>query len=147
MEKIVILSMLLFGIFTTNTKTDSYALTIKTEDLENSDGTIIFALYNKGGSIPDQKFRKYYRKESASIIDKKSEFTFNNLPQGVYAVTILHDENNNGKIDKKFMLPLPDEGVGFLNYDDFGLSNRPNFKNASFILNKDTTVVVKVIYK
>lgn len=45
------------------------------------------------------------------------------------------------------MLPLPDEGVGFSNYGDFGLSNRPNFKNASFNLTKDTAIVVKVIYK
>jgi len=147
MGKIVIFSLLLFGSVIANIKTDSYALTIKTSGIENSEGTIVFALYNKEGSIPDQKFRKYYRKSNASIIDRKSEITFNNLPQGVYAVTIFHDENNNGKIDKKFMLPLPDEGVGFSNYEDFGLSNRPNFKNASFKIEKDITIEVKIIYK
>ncbi|TLP70644.1 DUF2141 domain-containing protein [Maribacter sp. ACAM166] len=147
MGKTVILSLLLFGVIISNTKTDSYSLTIKANGLENSEGTVVFAIYNKDGSIPDQKFKKYYRKESASIVNNKSEITFNNLPQGLYAVTILHDENNNGKIDTKFMLPLPDEGVGFSNYDDFGLSNRPNFNKANFNLNKDTTVVVKVNYK
>ena len=108
---------------------------------------MIFAIYNKDGSIPDQKFKKYYRKESASIVDNKSEITFNNLPQGLYAVIILHDENNNGKIDTKFMLPLPDEGVGFSNYNDFRLNNRPNFKKARFNLKNDSTVVVKINYK
>lgn len=149
MGKLFILSLLLLGIITTNTKTktSSYSLTIKTAGLENSEGTIIFALYNKDGSIPDQKIRKYYRKSNADIVDRKSEITFNNLPKGLYAVTIFHDENNNGKIDTKFMLPLPDEGVGFSNYEDFGLNNRPNFKNASFNIEKDTTIVVKIIYK
>ncbi len=147
MEKIVILSLILLGTIISNSKTDSYLLTIKTNGLENSEGTVIFALYNKDGSIPDQKFRKYYRKENASIIDRKAEVTFNNLPHGSYAATILHDENKNEKIDKKFMLPLPAEGVGLSNYQDFGLSNRPNFKNASFNLDKDTTIVIKVIYK
>ncbi|TLP70648.1 DUF2141 domain-containing protein [Maribacter sp. ACAM166] len=147
MGKLVILSLLVFGTLTNNINTDSYALTIKTENLKNSEGTMVFALYNKDGSIPDQKFKKYFRKEIATIANEKSEITFNNLPKGIYAVIILHDENKNGKIDTKFMLPLPDEGVGFSNYDDFRLSNRPNFKNANFNVDKDTTIVVKVIYK
>ncbi|TXE20297.1 DUF2141 domain-containing protein [Psychroserpens burtonensis] len=147
MEKILILSLLLFSTLVGNIKSDSYSLTIKTNGLENSEGTIIFALYNKDGSISDQKFKKYYRKENVSIIDKKAEVTFNNLPQSLYAVTILHDENENEKMNKKFMLPLPAEGVGFSNYDDFGLSNRPNFKKASFNINRDTNIVVKANYK
>lgn len=147
MEKLVILTFLIFGILMSNIKTTSYSLTIKAEGLKNSEGAMVLAIYNKEGSIPDQKFKNYYRKENAHIINEKSEFTFNNLPQGLYAVTILHDENNNGKIDTKFMLPLPAEGVGFSNYEEFGLSNRPNFKKASFILKKDTIVVVKVNYK
>lgn len=147
MEKILIISLLVLSALVNKIESDSYSLTIKTNGLENSEGTMIFAIYNKDGSIPDQKFKKYYRKESASIVDNKSEITFNNLPKGLYAVIILHDENNNGKMDTKFMLPLPDEGVGFSNYDDFGLSNRPNFKKASFNLNNDSTVVVKVNYK
>jgi len=147
MEKLIILCLLMFGTSLSNIKTDNYSLTIKVEGLENSEGTVVFALYNKEGSIPDQKFKKFFRKDKASINSKISEFTFNNLPEGLYAVTILHDENNNGKIDTKFMLPLPDEGVGFSNYDDFGLSNRPNFEKASFNLDKNTTIVVKVIYK
>lgn len=147
MEKLVVLSLLIIGTLISNMKKDFYSLTVKTAGLENSEGTIVFALYNIDGSIPDQKFKKYYRKEKTQIVGIKGEFTFYKLPQGVYAVTVLHDENNNGKIDQKFMLPIPDEGVGFSNYDDFGLSNRPNFKNASFSLNEDRTVVIQVIYK
>ena len=85
--------------------------------------------------------------KNTEIENRNAKVVFNNLPEGSYAVTVLHDENNNGKIDKKFMLPLPKEGVGFSNYIDFGLSNRPNFKDASFNLNSDKTITVKVIYK
>lgn len=147
MEKALIIGLALFFTALTNTNTSSYALSVKVNGLKNSEGTVIFALYNKKGSIPDEKLKNFYKKESVSIVDEKSEVTFNNLPKGLYAVTILHDENKNEKIDKKFMLPLPDEGVGFSKYNDFGLTNRPNFKNASFNLNTDTTIVVKIIYK
>jgi uncharacterized protein (DUF2141 family) len=146
MKYIVYLSVL-FSVFLINTKTGSYSLTIKTNGLENSKGSVIFALYNKEGSLPDQKFKEYYKKENVGIINKNAEVTFNNLPAGLYAVTLLHDENKNKKLDRKFLMPLPKEGLGFSNYKDFGLSNRPNFKNARFNLDKDTIITIKVIYK
>lgn len=146
MKYIVYLSVL-FSVFLINTKTGSYSLTIKTNGLENSKGSVIFALYNKEGSLPDQKFKEYYKKENVGIINKNAEVTFNNLPAGLYAVTLLHDENKKKKLDRKFLTPLPKEGLGFSNYKDFGLSNRPNFKNARFNLDKDTIITIKVIYK
>ena len=119
-------------------------LTVKVEKLQNSKGVVQFALYNKDGSIPDEDYKNYYRLEKAKIVNGKSDITFKNLPKGKYAVNILHDENNNSKIDKGLLLPK--EGIGFSNYQTIGLRNRPNFSKASFELNADKTVEVKVIY-
>jgi len=124
---------------------ENYALTIKVKNLRNSDGTVQFALYNKEGSIPDQKFKAFYKIKKANISNGASRLTFNDLPKGRYAVTVLHDENENGKIDKGFILPI--EGIGFSNYESIGLSNRPNFLGASFVLDSNATVSVKIIYK
>ncbi|MBN9295355.1 MAG: DUF2141 domain-containing protein [Filimonas sp.] len=123
---------------------ETYTLTVKVENLRNSKGVVQFALYNKDNSIPDEDYRKYYRLEKAKIVNGKSEITFKSLPQGRYAVNILHDENNNGKIDKGLLLPK--EGIGFSNYQSIGLRNRPNFSKASFELNADKTIDVTVIY-
>jgi uncharacterized protein (DUF2141 family) len=71
--------------------------------------------------------------------------TFNNLPKGNYAVVILHDENNNSKIDKKFIFPT--EGVGFSNFQTINLSNRPSFSKASFLINENLIKNIKIIYK
>src|SRR5690606_28009841 len=121
-----------------------YTLTVKVENLRNSKGVVQFALYNKDNSIPDEDYKKYYRLEKAKIVNGKSEITFKSLPQGKYAVNILHDENNNGKIDKGLLLPK--EGIGFSNYQSIGLRNKPNFSKASFELNADKTIDVTVIY-
>ena len=123
---------------------ETYTLTVKVENLRNSKGVVQFALYNKDKSIPDEDYKKYYRLEKAKIVNGKSEITFKSLPQGRYAVNILHDENNNGKIDKGLLLPK--EGIGFSNYQSIGLRNRPNFSKASFELNADKTIDVTVIY-
>jgi uncharacterized protein (DUF2141 family) len=126
---------------------EGYSLTIKAEGFRNAEGEVLFALYNKDGSIPDEKYENYFKK-GISQIDKNSVaiFTFKNLPKGNYAVNILHDENKNGKIDKKFMLPLPSEGIGFSNYKSIGLSNRPKFSKASFEVKNNLTIEINVIY-
>ncbi len=123
---------------------ETYSLTITVKDLRNSEGVVQFAIYNKEGSLPDEKYKKYYKKDVALITKNSSTITFNNLPKGNYAINILHDENKNGKIDKKFILPK--EGIGFSNYESIGMRNRPKFSKASFELNETTTKNIKVIY-
>ncbi|MDE3741129.1 DUF2141 domain-containing protein [Maribacter polysaccharolyticus] len=147
MEKTFILTLLLIISMLSNSSMDMYSLTVKIDGLKNSEGSAIFALYNKEGSIPDEKFKNYYIKKTVKIVGGKAVCSFKNLQQGRYAIAVLHDENNNGKLDKKIMLPLPVEGIGFSNYTSIGLSNRPNFTKASFELDSDTTISVKMIYK
>lgn len=145
MKKIFILLIsIIFISFNHVNNTETYSLTIKVEGLRNSKGVVQFAIYNKDGSIPDEKYKKYYKKDIALITKNSSTITFNNLPKGVYAINILHDENKNGKIDKKFILPK--EGIGFSNYESIGMRNRPKFSKASFELNETTTKNIKVIY-
>lgn len=146
MKKILaLLTILILMSFNLIDKEESYTLTIKVEGLRNTKGEVIFALYNKDGSIPDEKYKKYFKKGISSIdINNAATFVFSNLPKGIYAVNILHDENKNGKIDKGLILPK--EGVGFSNYESIGLSNRPKFSKASFELNTNTVKELKVIY-
>lgn len=149
MIKKTALLLLTFGMlsFGESTSGETYSLTVKSAGFRNSEGEILFALYNKDGSIPDEKYKNYFKK-GVSKIDKNgtATFTFTNLPEGSYAVNILHDENKNGKIDKKFLLPMPSEGIGFSNYESIGMSNRPNFSKASFLVKSNMEKVVKVIY-
>lgn len=135
--------IILFSSFQ-NKEDNLFALTVTVNDLRNSDGVVQFALYNNEGSLPDEHYKKFYRKFTAKITNGTSEVTFENLPSGKYAVNILHDENNNGKIDKGFILPK--EGIGFSNYQTIGLTNRPTFSKASFVLLGNKKVNVKIIY-
>ncbi|WP_156798641.1 DUF2141 domain-containing protein [Gillisia limnaea] len=146
-KKFMMLSLLigLFS-FTYPNQEAKYSLTIKVENLRNSKGVVQYAIYNKDGSIPDEKYEKYFRKGIAEISKNRSTLTFNDLPAGKYAVSILHDENENGKIDKKFLVPMPSEGVGISNYESIGLFNRPNFSKASFRVDSSLTKLVNIIY-
>jgi len=125
-------------------KEETFSLTVEVNDLHNSKGVVQFALYNRDGTIPDEDYKKCCKVLKEKIQNGHSKVTFSNLPLGKYAVNILHDENENSKIDKGFILPI--EGVGFSNYQSIGLTNRPNFSKASFELNNNKTINVKVIY-
>ena len=140
---LVSISLLTLSSFN-NQKGENFSLTVEVNGLQNSKGIVQFALYNKDGTIPDEDYKKCCKILKEKIQNGSSIVTFNNLPLGKYAVNILHDENENGEIDKGFILPI--EGVGFSNYESIGLTNRPNFSKASFELNCDKKISVKVIY-
>jgi uncharacterized protein (DUF2141 family) len=123
---------------------ETYSLKVTVKNLRNSKGVVQFAVYNKDGTIPDEKYKKFYRKDIAAITNNTASLTFNNIPKGKYAVNILHDEDKDGKIDKGFILPT--EGIGFSNYKSIGLRNRPKFSKASFQIDSDTEKSIKIIY-
>jgi len=101
-------------------------------------------LYNREDSLPDEHYKKYFKKLTGKIVNGTSTVTFENLPEGKYAVNILHDENNDGKIKKGIILPK--EGIGFSNFQSIGFSNRPTFSKASFNVLGDKKIKVNIIY-
>ncbi|MBK8369276.1 MAG: DUF2141 domain-containing protein [Bacteroidetes bacterium] len=140
---LVSISLLTFSSFN-NQKGETYSLTVEVKELQNCKGVVQFALYNKDGTIPDEQYKKCCKILKEKIQNGSSKVTFTNIPQGKYAVNILHDENENGEIDKGFILPI--EGIGFSNFQSIGFSNRPNFSKASFELNSNKIITVKIIY-
>ena len=121
-----------------------YSLTVEVNEMRNNKGVVVFALYNRDDAFPDEHYRKYFKILTKSITNGSSAVIFENLPAGKYAVNILHDEDNDGKIKKGFILPV--EGIGFSNYQSIGLMNRPKFSKASFDLDSNKTISVQVIY-
>ncbi len=70
---------------------------------------------------------------------------FPQLPPGRYAVIVVHDENNNGKLDEN-VVGLPTEGFGFSN-DARGLLSAPSFAAAAVGLGvEDRQVAVSLSY-
>ncbi len=57
-------------------------------------------------------------------------FVFDNVAPGTYAIALLHDENENDRIDR-FLSMVPREGFGF-SHDAPVSFGPPNFDDASF---------------
>ncbi len=146
MNKIIITSLLIIMLLPSHyiQKQETCSLTIEVSELRNSNGTVLFALYNREDAFPDEHYQKYFKKLTGKIVNGASSVTFENLPEGKYAVNILHDENNDGKVKKGIILPK--EGIGFSNYKSIGFSNRPTFSKASFSVLSSKKIKVNIIY-
>jgi len=80
---------------------------------ESNDGKAMVGLFVKEETF----LRKPEIILSSKIINNKSEVIFTDIPDGVYAISVYHDENDNDKLDLI---------MGMLPKEDNGTSNNPN---------------------
>lgn len=93
---------------------------------------LIFSSKEKD-AFPKEK-DKALGKYLAVIKDNKVTFILDNLPYGDYAISVHHDEDNNGKVNTNFF-GIPNEGLGSSN-DAKGVFGPPSFDKAKITLNK-----------
>ena len=105
-------------------------------NLSSVTGTVEVTLFDSAESF----LKEPYLQQSGKVGEDGSfEVEFVELPEGEYAVVVVHDENDNGKLDSGFL------GFGGENY---GYSNnvkpwfgRPDFEDAKFTVGQPETVV------
>ena len=110
----VIFSLLLWAPFpslTAQTK-DTTTLTVRVTGARNTKGKIGVTLFQDAQGFPDDT-SKAIRQQSVDIDPNtmSARVTFSDLPQGTFAVSVLHDENGNGKMDRNFV-GMPKEEIG-----------------------------------
>jgi len=66
------------------------------------------------------------------VTGREAEVVFNNLENGDYAVSIIHDENENGELDTNF-IGIPTEGFAFGN-NAMGTFGPPSFEKSKVTL-------------
>lgn len=67
-----------------------------------------------------------YQGRVAKVNANSMTILFDNLPAGAYALSVVHDENENGELDSNFM-GIPKEGFGFGN-NALGRFGPPDFE-------------------
>lgn len=119
------------------------SLKIVVNELDSNDGHVLVSLFNSDDGFPD-KPEKAIRKARLTIKENKAWVVFSGLEPGTYAAAILHDENDDQKMNTNF-LGIPKEGYGFSN-DVMGSFGPPSFTKAGFIItsiNKEISIRTK----
>ena len=137
MKRLCLLLFLLHGVVLT--AYGQFVLEITVTNIQESKGDIYLGIYNKREGFPDEK--KTFQNRIVSA-EKGSVTISMSLPVGFYAVSVYHDVNRNGKLDKN-VFGAPTEPYGFSN----GLRplfSAPDFEQCSFELLSNEKIRVSI---
>lgn len=111
MKKIIYSSILILLSASVFAQTGSLKITIS--DIGSNDGNIKVALFdqnNREGFLKELNLAVH--KKKVLIHNKSATVVFSDIPYGVYAVSLFHDKNNNGEIDRSSIgFPIEPYGV------------------------------------
>jgi uncharacterized protein (DUF2141 family) len=109
-------------------------LTVSLTGIRNDQGQVFIQLWNAPEGFPKQseKALKYVAIDAAKAVNGTVTATFSDLALGTYAVSTLHDENRNGKMDTN-AFGIPKEGWAVSN-NVVTHMHAPSFEQASFQL-------------
>ena len=137
-KKIVLLLLIqiVCGIFLFAEETsEEKKLTVQITNVTSEGGQIILAIYNSSENYDKRiAFQEVKLKPEIDTVIFET-----NLPDGEYLVMLVHDINNNGKLDTSF-IGMPKEPVGLSNYDGKGIPGK--FKKHKFSVNENTEIII-----
>jgi uncharacterized protein (DUF2141 family) len=111
------------------------------ENLRSGRGILRLCLSRNPAHYPDCSGDPQARQ--VNVPAGRGNFRFDGLPQGTYALTALHDENGNGKLDT--FLGIPREGFAFSNNPKVGFGP-PSYERVRFSIGP-TRALVRLQFK
>jgi len=111
----------------------THTLSIHISGISKIKGSLFIAIFRATDDFP--VFGKQFKGIVKEVEGKSQNYTFDNLPEGEYALAIYQDVNRNKILDKN-LLGIPTEIYGFSNNARRTFS-APSFQEAKFKLNKD----------
>jgi len=100
-------------------------LEIIVKNIKNDKGDVRVGLFkDKESFLKNAAYGKVVKSTKGEL-----KVIFDNLPDGTYGISVIHDENSNEKLDTN-MIGIPKEGFGFGN-NSMGTFGPPSFEKAS----------------
>ena len=118
----------------------SQTMEVVIKNVDASDGNIAAALFSNEADF----LKTRYAAKKVKANKGEVRLVFENIPAGIYALSVYHDANTNGELDKN-MIGIPKEGFGFSN-DAMGMFGPPDFKDASFDWKGGQTISLTLRY-
>lgn len=111
-------------------------LVVTVTELRNDQGNVRFALYDQAAEFPRGE---RFRGTDVAARQSSVQAVFKDIPPGIYALAIHHDENKDEEMNTIFF-GIPQEGYGFAN-DARVLFGPPSFEAASFTVKEPRTEI------
>jgi uncharacterized protein (DUF2141 family) len=136
-----ILLLLLLPVRSGNSQTVEVIIT----GIRSEKGQVVIGVFKDDESFQKEKsfMEKRFVKRGISNREMRVHFS---LETGTYGLSLLDDENSNGKMEFNF-LGIPKEGFGFSDYYHKGIK-KPKFDSYKFSITKDQTkrITIRIRY-
>jgi uncharacterized protein (DUF2141 family) len=109
----------------------SATLEVQVTNIKSTKGTIRIGLF----TTEDSFLKTAVKGKVVPAVVGEITVRFENLEPGVYAVSVIHDANENGELDKN-IFGIPKEGFAFGN-NAMGNFGPPSFQEAKITLDAD----------
>lgn len=140
MQKVILtLVLILTSFFLSHAQEkETHTITVTISGMKSDKGDVFVALYNSEKNF----LKKRFKGNIVNVTDKKATVVFENIKNGIYAISVFHDENDNKKMDTR-IFGIPKEPIGTSN-SATGFMGPPKFKDAKFNVIADITIPIKV---
>lgn len=120
----LVLIVLLSVLSSTNLFAQNASLEVTVKNIKGTKGTIRIGLFTTEADF----LKNAVKGKVVNANGSEVKVVFEDLPAGEYAVSVIHDENGNEKLDTKAM-GIPKEGFAFGN-NAMGTFGPPSFDDA-----------------
>ena len=117
-------------------KSETFTITVKVDNPLNDNGHVLIGLHTADTFMKGQGVQNAKEK----VKDGKVIVTFENVSPGDYAIMVLHDENDNQRMDLE-VNGMPKESYGMSN--NRMLYGPPTFTDAKFELTESKEIVIR----
>jgi len=138
MKKINVFVLLMLALLSANTLVAQGKLELTIKNIKEVKGTIRVALFDNGNDFLKKPIDSKVVKVSGNV----ASVVFDKLASGEYAVSVIHDINENQELDKGFM-GIPKEPYGFSN-DARGKFGPPSYEESKLVIKGDVKASIKV---
>ena len=111
------------------------ALSVRVVGLKNNNGVVYVTLFNSKESYIKHK----YKEIAIKPVDNEAVGSFEKLSFGEYAISVIHDQNGNGKLDSN-IFRIPKEPYGFSN-NAAATFGPPGFEESAFAFNSNQQII------
>ena len=151
MKKLLLLLFCLLFIFNSCKKEDvdldilenpsvTTQIILEVYGFENLDGDLAIAINNSSEQFISNT--ECYRDTIIDIPSNDITLTIEGIIPGTYAISIFHDEDEDGELDLGF-LNIPEEGFGFSNNPPIGFS-QPDFNDCKFTIEEAQSLTIPI---
>ncbi|WP_422091870.1 DUF2141 domain-containing protein [Tenacibaculum ovolyticum] len=138
MQKSILIMILFLSGVINSIAQEKHTITLEFKGIKSNKGSLFVALYNTEGTF----LKKPLNGTIVKIVNKKAIAVLKDISDGVYAVSVFHDINDNKKMDTNF-LGIPKEPTGMSN-NAKGFMGPPKYKDAKFNVLKDIKLNINI---